>query len=150
MRRGGDTAASAWEWALAHALRTFAVLLTLLIASHAPAGAALKPTDVSTNADRIDISALGEYYEPQGDQITIETAPGADGMTARLKGDASTPGTNPAWFAFALRNSSDKQVERWLAVDRYNMAGSGVVWPDLAIAPMCSASRWSRARPSRT
>ena len=72
-----------------------------------------------------------EFYEPQGDQITIETAPGADGITQRLTSSASTPGRNPAWFAFALRNATDKPVERWLAVDRYNMAGSGVVWPDL-------------------
>ena len=72
-----------------------------------------------------------EFYEPQGDQITIETAPGSDGITQRLTSSASTPGTNPAWFAFALRNATDKPIERWLAVDRYNMAGSGVVWPDL-------------------
>ena len=44
---------------------------------------------------------------------------------------AATPGTNPAWFVFALTNTTDKAVERWLAADRYGMVGSGVVWPDL-------------------
>jgi diguanylate cyclase (GGDEF)-like protein/PAS domain S-box-containing protein len=107
------------------------IALAGIVLGHAPAAAALKAIDVTGDSDRLDISALGEFYEPQGDQITIETAPGSDGLTQRLAANASSPGANPAWFAFALRNSSDKQVERWLAVDRYNMAGSGVVWPDL-------------------
>ena len=44
---------------------------------------------------------------------------------------AATPGTNPAWFVFALTNTTDKPIERWLAADRYGTVGSGVVWPDL-------------------
>ena len=44
---------------------------------------------------------------------------------------AATPGTNPAWFVFALTNTTDKPIERWLAADRYGAVGSGVVWPDL-------------------
>jgi len=43
----------------------------------------------------------------------------------------ATPGTNPAWFVFALTNTTDKAVERWLVADRYGTVGSGVVWPDL-------------------
>ena len=48
-----------------------------------------------------------------------------------MTANASTPGTKPGWFAFALRNTTDKQVERWLVVDRYNPAASGVIMPDL-------------------
>ena len=44
---------------------------------------------------------------------------------------AATPGTNPAWFVFALTNTTDKPIERWLVADRYGTVGSGVVWPDL-------------------
>ena len=32
---------------------------------------------------------------------------------------------------FALTNPTDKPIERWLTADRYNIIGSGVVWPDL-------------------
>ncbi len=108
-----------------------AVALACLLLAHAPAGAALKVIDVTSDADRIDISEAGEFYEPQGDQIIIESAPGRDSVTQRVAAHASTPGSNPGWFAFALRNNTDKAVERWLVVDRYNMAGSGVIWPDL-------------------
>jgi diguanylate cyclase (GGDEF)-like protein/PAS domain S-box-containing protein len=44
---------------------------------------------------------------------------------------AATPGTNPSWFVFALTNTTDKPIERWLVADRYATVGSGVVWPDL-------------------
>ena len=36
---------------------------------------------------------------------------------------AATPGTNPAWFVFALRNVTDKPIERWLTADRYGTVG---------------------------
>jgi diguanylate cyclase (GGDEF)-like protein/PAS domain S-box-containing protein len=107
------------------------VFLACLLLPQAQASAAVKAIEVKTDVDRLDISSLGEFYEPQGDQITIDTAPGTDGITQRWSASASTRGTSPAWFAFALRNSTDKQIERWVAVDRYSIAGSGVVWPDL-------------------
>jgi diguanylate cyclase (GGDEF)-like protein/PAS domain S-box-containing protein len=117
--------------ALSRVACAFAMLLAFIVLMQAPAAAALKIIDVTNDADRIDISEDGEFYTPQGDQITIESAAGRDGVTQRLAATASTSGANPAWFAFALRNNTDKSVERWLAVDRYNMAGSGIVWPDL-------------------
>ena len=75
--------------------------------------------------DRIEITALGESYEGRGDTLQIETAPGADGVTQRMSVQAATPGTNPAWFVFALHNTTDKAVERWLTADRYGMVGLG-------------------------
>ena len=134
MRKRRDIAKPAGGRVLVRGVLAFAMFLACLLLAQAPAVAALKAIDITTDTDRLDISALVdsvEFHEPQGDQITIETAPGADGITQRLTSSASTPGRNPAWFAFALRNATDKPVERWLAVDRYNMAGSGVVWPDL-------------------
>ena len=131
MRTFHDIATPARATSLARGFCGLVIFLVCLLLSQAPAAAALKAIDVTSDADRLDISGLGDFYEPQGDQIVIETAPGSDGVTQRLTFNASSPGTNPAWFAFALRNNTDKSVERWLAVDRYNMAGSGVVWPDL-------------------
>ena len=99
-------------------------------ASRTPA-LALKPIVVDPDQDRIEITTLGELYEGRGDSLQVETAAGADGMTGRMSVTAATPGTNPNWIVFALSNPTDKPIERWLTADRYNVIGSGAVWPDL-------------------
>jgi diguanylate cyclase (GGDEF)-like protein len=92
---------------------------------------ALKAISVTGNEDRIEVTARGEIYEGRGDALQIETAPAADGATARIAVRASVPGANPNWLVFALTNQTNKAVELWLAADRYNPIGSGIVWPDL-------------------
>lgn len=111
-------------------LRVLLALAACLFAAVLPARAQIQAIEVTAEMDRLDISGLGEFYEPR-EQISLDTVAGRDGIAQRWTTSASTPGTRPAWFAFALRNSTDKQVERWIAVDRYSIAGSGVVWPDL-------------------
>ena len=114
--------------------RAFALtllMLTAALATHAPAALALKPIEINNDVDRVEVTALGEAYEARGDALQIETAPGADGVRGRMSVRAATPGTNPAWFVFALTNTTDKAVERWLVADRYGTVGSGIVWPDL-------------------
>src|SRR5262245_16709433 len=113
-----------------HAFARSIVVLAVLVVQ-APAALALKAIEINNDADRIEITALGEAYEPRGDALQIETAAGADGVRGRMSVRAATPGTNPAWFVFALTNTTDKAVERWLVADRYGTVGSGVVWPDL-------------------
>jgi len=112
-----------------------------LVALPAPA-LALKPIVVDPNQDRIEITRLGEFYDGRGDSLQVETAPAADGMTGRISVKAKTPGTNPNWIVFALRNPTDKPIERWLTAERYNVIGSGAVWPDL------DARRIERVTPS--
>jgi diguanylate cyclase (GGDEF)-like protein/PAS domain S-box-containing protein len=106
------------------------VLMVGLLVGTVPARAELKAIDITNEVERIDIFLLGEFHAP-GDQITIDTVPDTDGVTQSWTATASTPGTRPAWFAFALRNTTDKQIERWLVVDRYNPAASGLFMPDL-------------------
>ena len=120
----------AWARSPAQAF-LLACLLAGFVCLHVPAAHALKAIAVGNDLDRIEITALGEAYEGRGDVLQIETAPGADGVSGRMSVRAATPGTNPAWFVFALTNTTDKAMERWLAADRYGMVGSGVVWPDL-------------------
>ena len=107
------------------------LLLAAALLAHAPVALALKAIEINNDADRIEITSQGEAYEARGDALQIETAPGADGVSGRMSVRAATPGTNPAWFVFALTNTTDKAVERWLVADRYGTVGSGVVWPDL-------------------
>src|SRR5262245_31376880 len=108
-----------------------ALLLLAALLAHAPQALALKAIEINNELERIEITALGEAYEGRGDALQIETAPGADGARGRMSVQAATPGTNPSWFVFALTNTTDKPIERWLVADRYGTVGSGVVWPDL-------------------
>src|SRR6476660_1552154 len=128
-RRAGN-GACAWGGSLARAV-VFACLLAVLFLVHAAPAQALKAIEINNELDRIEITVLGEAYEGRGDALQIETAPGADGVRGRMSVRAATPGTNPAWFVFALTNTTDKPVERWLAEYRYGTVGSGIVWPDL-------------------
>ncbi len=109
------------------------VLAAVLVALVALPGRALalKPIVVDPDQDRIEITTLGEFYDGRGDSLQVETAPAADGMTGRISVTAKTPGTNPNWLVFALSNPSDKPIERWLTAERFNVIGSGAVWPDL-------------------
>jgi diguanylate cyclase (GGDEF)-like protein/PAS domain S-box-containing protein len=108
-------------------------LLALGIALIVQTGAAkaLTPIEVTPDQDRIEITTVGEVYEDRRDNLQVETAPGIDGATNRMSVRATTQGTNPNWIVFALRNSTDKPIERWLTAERYNAVGSGVIWPDL-------------------
>ncbi|HJU30097.1 MAG TPA: sensor domain-containing phosphodiesterase, partial [Hyphomicrobiaceae bacterium] len=120
----------AQKWGAARALLLACLLPIILLAGTLPAHA-LKTIPVGNDQERIEITGLGEAYEPRGDILQIETAPGADGSRGRMSVRAATPGTNPAWFVFALTNATDKSIERYVAADRYGIVGSGVVWPDL-------------------
>lgn len=92
---------------------------------------ALTPIVVQPDQERMEITTLGEAYEGRGDSLQVETAAGEDGVSGRMTVRASTPGANPNWMVFALTNKTDKPIERWLTADRYNIIGSGTIWPDL-------------------
>lgn len=108
-----------------------AALAMLVLAATAPAARALTPIVVEPEQERIEITTLGEAYEGRGDSLQVETAAGNDGVTGRMTVRASVPGANPNWMVFALSNKTDKPIERWLTADRYNIIGSGTIWPDL-------------------
>jgi len=105
-------------------------MLVVLAVSIAPAHA-LKPIIIDPEADRIELTTLGDPYDGRGDTLQVETAPGSDGSTGRISVRARTQGTNPNWIVFALRNDTDKAIERWVTAERYNPVGSGIIWPDL-------------------
>ncbi len=106
-------------------------LALLALVSLAPDAAALKAVDLNPDLDRFELTPLGVPMEARGDTLQTETAAGADGIAGRMSVRASTPGTSPNWFVFALRNVTDKAIERWLVAERYALAGSGTIWPDL-------------------
>ncbi|HMN36924.1 MAG TPA: EAL domain-containing protein [Hyphomicrobium sp.] len=107
------------------------VLAMLTLAASAPGARALTPIVVEPEQEKIEITTLGEAYEGRGDSLQVETAAGNDGVSGRMTVRASVPGANPNWMVFALSNKTDKSIERWLTADRYNIIGSGTIWPDL-------------------
>lgn len=114
--------------------RLLALVATLWCAAFlfgATTAHALKAIDIGNDSERTDITQLGEPMEGRGDSLQIETAPGADGVSGRMSVRASTPGTSPNWFVFALRNMTDKPQERWIVAERYALVGSGIIWPEL-------------------
>ena len=108
-----------------------AAVAALFCAALAGPAHALQPIVVGIDQDRIEITKLGDYYEGRGDRLQIETAPGIDAIIGRMAVKARTAGTNPSWMVFALRNATDKPIERWVTAERYNIIGSGLIWPDL-------------------
>ena len=91
------------------------MLLAAFLLHAAPAAAALKAIDVNNDSERLDIFLLGEFHAPS-DQITIDTVPDTDGVSQSWTANASTPGTKPGWFAFALRNTSDSAQATYFCV----------------------------------
>ncbi|MFM9938896.1 MAG: EAL domain-containing protein [Hyphomicrobiaceae bacterium] len=119
--RHGTTA-----WLLAVMLAWLAVASGWVGAAHA-----LQPITLKADQDRLEITTLGEARESTGDTLQVETAPSLDGTTGRISVRAVTPGTNPRWLVFALHNPTDRTIEVWLTANRYEVVGSGIIWPDL-------------------
>jgi diguanylate cyclase (GGDEF)-like protein/PAS domain S-box-containing protein len=130
MQRRRKTALAARFERFLHGMCAVVVLAAGLLFAAQPTRAELKAIEIGNELERLDILPLGELHAA-GERVTINTVPEKNGVTQSWSADASTAGTKPGWFAFALRNPTDKQVERWLVVDRYNPAASGVIMPDL-------------------
>lgn len=118
---------------LSNMLRTMCLILATAVVWLAFAGPvrALDAIPVTGSEERVELTLKGLAVEGRGDQLQIDTAPGTDGISRRMSVNATTPGTNPNWIVFALRNTTDKVIERWITVQRYSLIGSGVIWPDL-------------------
>jgi diguanylate cyclase (GGDEF)-like protein/PAS domain S-box-containing protein len=113
-----------------HAAAFAAVLLAASMAGVLPARA-LESIVIGPDQERIDITLLGELYEGRGDRLSVETAPGPDGVAGRMAVSAKTDGTNPNWVVFALNNPTDQTVSLYLMAQRYDLIGSKIIWPDL-------------------
>ena len=123
-----QAAASTVVWTRALALLGW--LMLVILSAVAPA-MAVTAVEVGIEQDRIEITPLGNPISGIGDRLQIETAPGNDGLTDRMSVAAAAAGSNPHWFVFALRNTTEVRVERWLTADRYSHIGSGIIWPRL-------------------
>ena len=91
---------------------------------------AIETIAVDKLTQKIDLSPRSARYAERGDRLQIETAAGENQVRGRMQVKASS-GRNPKWVVFALRNTTDQSIDRWLTVKRYNIIGSGISFPDL-------------------
>lgn len=106
-------------------------LLVWLVAPYGAPAYALDAIAINPNDDRVEVTASGELYDDQGDRLQVDTVAGRNGIAGRMSVEAQVAGTNPSWLVFALTNTTERRIERWLTADRYSVVGSGAVWPDL-------------------
>jgi PAS domain S-box-containing protein len=119
------------------------------LASALTGALALDAVRVRPDQQAINLLSAIQYYQAQGDRITISTAPGADGIVRRIEVRARDPGTRPEWIAFALKNDTDEQIDRLLVAPHYRFVGSGVIWPDLGSARIREITASQGLRPER-
>jgi len=121
-----------------------AVVMSLLIG--APAHA-VEAVNVRPENSAIDLGEMVERHAGNGDRITVSTAPGSDGIVRRIEVRAREAGAN--WAVFALANTGDQQIDRLIVVPHYQMAGSGLLWPDLGLSRVVDITPSSGDRPDR-
>ncbi len=121
-----------------------AVVFASLIGSPAHA---VDAVNVRIDAPAIDLGDAVERQTTDGDRIQVSTAPGADGIIRRIEVRGREAGTNSA--VFALAHSSDEQIDRLIVVPHYQMAGSGLLWPDLGLSRVVAITPSSGDRPDR-
>ena len=131
------------------ALFAFIAALFLYLPGWGTSALALEPIVIGRGEDKIDITLLSEFYERRGDNLSVETAPDAGGTAIRMKVPAKTAGTNPSWLVFALKNQSDRAITRWLTAQKYDIAGSRVLKPDLDAPRITNVTTSLGLRPER-
>ena len=110
---------------------------------------ALDAVRVTTDHDAIDLLPAIETHKSDEDRLTVQTAPGADGIVRRIEVQATEPGSRASWIVFALKNDTPDHLERLLVAPRFRLIDSGLIWPDLG-SPRIEAVTVSQGpRPER-
>jgi diguanylate cyclase (GGDEF)-like protein/PAS domain S-box-containing protein len=131
----------------------FVTLAALLIAAllsacfGASPGHAVEAVNVRTDVTAIDLTGVAELVKTDSDTIAVSAAPGADGIVRRMQQPAREGSTN--WAVFALANSGDEQIDRFIVVPHYRMVGSGLFLPDLGLSRIVTISPSSGERPEQ-
>jgi len=130
-------------------LRVSAVVAVLCWLASALPAAANTPVSVQSDATAIDLTRVVQIMRDTGDSVSVQTAPGADGIVRRIEVRARDPGSNPAWAVFSLTNETDEQIDRLLVAPHYRIAGSRIFRPDLGSTRIVSITPSQGFRPDR-
>ncbi len=130
-----------------HFLRVALLAGAIALSLSGPPAHAVEAVNVRLDVSAIDLGDAVQRQTTEGDRIQVSTAPGADGIIRRIEVRAREAGTN--WAVFALANSGDEQIDRLIVVPHYQMAGSGLLWPDLGLSRVVAITPSSGDRPDR-
>ena len=128
-------------------LRLAVVLMSIVFTLSG--AAALEAVRVTPDSEAIDLLPALETYKSEEDRLTVQTAPGADGIVRRIEVQARESGSRPSWIVFALKNDSGEQIERLLVAPRFRLIDSGLVWPDLGSPRIEAITASQGPRPER-
>ncbi len=92
---------------------------------------AVEPISVAADAQAVDLTDAMELQPNVNGQITVNTAPAADGVVRKIEIKAREASKTKAWAVFALTNTSDEQIDRLIVAPYYRLVRSGVFLPDL-------------------
>lgn len=130
-------------------LRRLPILFAMLVMAFAGRAVAFEVISVPEGINAVNLQAAIDILPGQDGRVQISTAPGEDGIIRRIEVISITPGANPNWAVFALRNESDVQIERLLVAPFFRLPGSGVFLPDLGAARITALTPSHGLRPER-
>jgi diguanylate cyclase (GGDEF)-like protein/PAS domain S-box-containing protein len=122
------------------AIHFAAVVLVVASLATWTTASALEPVDVGDNFTAVDLTGVIDLYPEAGQGISLTAAPDANGVVNRIEVRSESEDGSGNWLAFALANTSDRQVDRLLVAPHYRLPGSGVMWPDLGQARIVSVT----------
>jgi len=126
----------------------FAFLVLLAPVGVLPAFA-VEAIAVRLKTPAFDVLPQTERYTTDADRLQVSIAPGPDGIVRRIEVRARAPQGTTNWAVFALANNTDEQVDRLIIASHYQMAGSGLFWPDLGSTRIVAVTPSQGFRPER-
>jgi len=129
-------------------LAALLLLLAVIGTAYAPAYA-LEAVTIRKGAPAIDLLPATERHQTDTDRLQVSTAPGSDGIVRRIEVRAREPRGVTDWAVFALSNNTDEQMDRLIVAPHYQMAGSGIFWPDLGSSRIVSITPSQGFRPEQ-
>jgi diguanylate cyclase (GGDEF)-like protein/PAS domain S-box-containing protein len=124
-------------------------LLLLLAVASSPAALAVEAVTVRLGVPALDLLPLTERYFTDNERLQVSIAPGADGIVRRIEVRATVAQGATYWAVFALANNTDEQVDRLIVAPHYQMAGSGLFWPDLGSTRIVAITPSQGFRPEK-
>lgn len=112
-------------------MRLVRILVAVLCVAYAWPAYAVDAVSVAVDVNAIDLVRTVEFYRNRGDQLSVSTAPGTDGIVRRIEVRAREARSTPNWAVFALANETDEQIDRLLVAPHFRASGAGLYRPDL-------------------
>ncbi len=108
----------------------------------------LEAINVPLDKQALDLTGVMDYRQSPNDRLQISTVPGTDNVVRRIEVRASHPGPSN-WAVFALKNTTDEQIDRQLVAPFFRLSGSGILTPDLGASRIAAISTSQGTAPER-